>query len=552
MTRLLTPFRVLLIVVALLLPAPARSQPAASCGVVDSLRFPINSEREQGGDFGMFRQKFGGLHTGVDIAFYEYGSPVYAIANGRVTYADPEGWDTEKGVVIIEHTFPDGSLFYSLYGHMEPIGDYFFPGVGQCVRPGDVVGAVGRPTLSAPHLHFEIRDFGPDDGGPGYWDVNPLLAGWEHPLDFLRRWQARLQSVDGRAPFLSSVSALNPPSVPPIVTAEGGLVLAGANLLEGIGPEGDLQWRMELSGTITGLLQLKDGRVLVRSTPAGSTESTITLLRDGRFTGVWTPALALVGGPYPLDNGLVAFLTADNALAGYTPEGALVWLTPALGDRINQVVTDGTRVAVSTNPRAEGAAPAWRVVDHDGQWHYQVAPANPAYAALSPAGDAFLLDGATLYHISAEYIPTPIARLPQAAGRSTALAADSAGNAYVFMALEEAVLYSYAPDGSPRWSVALPGTHRQPPLLAAGRGCLFYALAADGTLYALDARQGTILGQTSLYTGGANGQPNARLLSVRPDAEMGGERVQIGAGFLTVATFDGYALAGVAPGVCPE
>lgn len=540
-----------LIITGLLLPLamPAAAQSSADCGLVESIVYPIDGITDRGDDFAIYRGKFGGLHTGVDVAFYRYGDPVQAIAAGRVTYADPIGWDTEKGVVILEHVFPDGSIFYSLYGHMQPIGDLFFPGIGQCVEAGDLVGAVGSPSLSAPHLHFEIRDFGPDDGGPGYWETNPLLEGWEHPLDFIRRWQLALQTVNDQTPFVSSVSAVNAPAVPPVVTPDSGLVMAGANVLEGIKPDGDLQWRMELSGTVAGLTLLPDGRVLVRATLPDDT-TRITLLRDGRYESVWTPDIPLVSGPLLLNNGLVAFFTEDNALAGYTPDGALRWLTASLGDRLGSITNDGTRVAISTNPRDRDFSPAWHVIGADGQTLYQVAPVNPAYATLNPGGDAYLLDGATLYHISPDYIPAPIAQLPFAAGRSTALTADRAGNVYVFMARAESILYSYTPDGERRWALTLPGRHPQPPLLSAGTGRLLYALATNGTLYALDSANGTILGETRLYAGGSNGQPNARLLHVMPDPATGSEWVRFGAGFLTVATLDGCTLAGLDPDSC--
>ena len=44
--------------------------------------------------------------------------------------------ETAKGVVIVEHTFPDGSIAYTLYGHMEQTDTLFFPPVGQCVDRG--------------------------------------------------------------------------------------------------------------------------------------------------------------------------------------------------------------------------------------------------------------------------------------------------------------------------------------------------------------------------------------------------------------------------------
>ncbi|MFC1959869.1 peptidoglycan DD-metalloendopeptidase family protein [Chloroflexota bacterium] len=532
------PFTFALIMLLLLfLPGthpPIAAQDAPDCGTVDAISYPIPDLTDRGDDFGIYRGKFGGLHTGADIAFYRYGDPVFAIANGRVTYADPAGWDTEKGVVILEHTFPDGSLYYSLYGHMEPIGDYFFPGVGQCVAHGSIVGAVGFPSLSAPHLHFEVRDFGPNDGGPGYWDTNPLEAGWQHPLDFVRRWQVRLHNQGGYRPFLTEVVAVNPPGVPPITTDDGGLITAKANLVEGIGPDSAVQWRMELSDTIAGMVLLPDGRLLLRLA-----DDTILLLRDGRYEGMWFPDVELTGAPLYIGS-TVAFFTVDNALRGYTPDGALLWGTPPLGDRIGSYTATADQIAVSTRPRDPETPPAWHLIGADGQIRYQVGPSNPPHAVLTPEGSAYLLDGAMLYHVSADFVPTPLSQLPYTAGRSTSLGTDAAGNAVIFMALDESLLYSYDQTGELLWTTTLPGTHRQPPLLAAGEFCLLYALATDGTLYAIDTASGAIRGQVRLYAGGSNGHPNARLLEVLPN-----EQVRFGAGYLTVATVDGYALAGI-------
>src|SRR5690606_8933562 len=82
--------------------------PGALCGVVDDIDYPINIDdtlEERYDDFGVYRARFGGNHVGLDIGFNRWGDPVYAAARGRVTYSDIEGWDTEKGVVIVEHFF---------------------------------------------------------------------------------------------------------------------------------------------------------------------------------------------------------------------------------------------------------------------------------------------------------------------------------------------------------------------------------------------------------------------------------------------------------------
>ena len=154
----------------LLFAAPALAQEASQatpCGLVDELRDPLEPLTLRYDDFGIFRARFGGQHVGLDIGFGEnaVGAPVFATARGQVTYADPYGWDTEGGVIVLAHRFPDGSHAYSLYGHIVPEGETF-PAVGRCVEAGTVLARIGIPALSAPHLHFEFRDFLPDSGGP--------------------------------------------------------------------------------------------------------------------------------------------------------------------------------------------------------------------------------------------------------------------------------------------------------------------------------------------------------------------------------------------------
>jgi murein DD-endopeptidase MepM/ murein hydrolase activator NlpD len=161
----------------------AQTEPAP-CGYVDGFDFPVPNIDTEQTDFGIYRPQFGGLHTGIDVAFEQLGAPVRAAARGRVTYSDTEGWGTEKGVVVIQHTFPDGTQVNTLYGHMEELNGHHFPFVDQCVERGDIVGAVGFPSQGRPHLHYEIRTRYRYEGGPGYTQVNPLELGWLHPVDF--------------------------------------------------------------------------------------------------------------------------------------------------------------------------------------------------------------------------------------------------------------------------------------------------------------------------------------------------------------------------------
>ncbi|MCB9525536.1 MAG: M23 family metallopeptidase [Myxococcales bacterium] len=88
-------------------------------------------------------------HTGVDYAAPR-GTPVWAMADGTVTYA---GWKGPNGrLVKIRH--PDG--LESAYAHLHLIAK----GIqrGAKVKQGQVIGQVGTTGRSTgPHLHFAVK-----------------------------------------------------------------------------------------------------------------------------------------------------------------------------------------------------------------------------------------------------------------------------------------------------------------------------------------------------------------------------------------------------------
>lgn len=85
------------------------------------------------------------MHQGVDYGA-AYGSPIHAIADGKVVYA---GWHGGHGnFVKLNHAYGMGSG----YGHMSRIA----VALGQYVVQGQIIGYVGSTGLSTgPHLHFE-------------------------------------------------------------------------------------------------------------------------------------------------------------------------------------------------------------------------------------------------------------------------------------------------------------------------------------------------------------------------------------------------------------
>jgi murein DD-endopeptidase MepM/ murein hydrolase activator NlpD len=87
------------------------------------------------------------FHTGIDFGA-AMGTPIYAIANGRVEFAGQRGG--YGNAVIVNH----GGGKSTLYGHASKL----YVKEGQQVVRGQMVAAVGSTGMStAPHLHFEIR-----------------------------------------------------------------------------------------------------------------------------------------------------------------------------------------------------------------------------------------------------------------------------------------------------------------------------------------------------------------------------------------------------------
>lgn len=508
------------------------------CGVVDAIDFPIDISdtlRDGYDDFALYRARFGGNHVGLDIGFNRWGDPVLAVARGRVTYSDIEAWDTEKGVVIVEHTFPDGSIVYSLYGHMEQGDTTFFPAVGECVERGDIVGLIGWPSRGLPHLHYELRDFLPDDGGPGYVTDNPLLTGWYHPLDYTLQWRVRLQPG-----FIDAASYLDVPSLPPALVDSGLTVVSSGMSVGAFNPAGDALWRVSATSAIVGLSALPGDRV---SAYTREGQAFTMSASSGRYLAIWdVDGLDMA---FVTSGETLVFALPDGGLQAYTPLGDPLWTLPGDADGETRLVhfEVGTQGEIALGVRASDDARAanavrWRLIDPSGAVRYETTfAAARAFAAL-PDGGWLVLDGAQLYRV-ASGAETAIAQVTPPAGRTARLASDIVGNVYVYLGDADSTLLSLDPYGGVRWRTTYPaGLTSLAPLLDVGWGCTLYTLDPDGMLNVFDTASGELVAQRQLYAGGVqSGSPRARILQVDAD-----ERVRVNAGFLSTFTLDGTAL----------
>lgn len=114
-----------------------------------ALGMPVANGHETSG-FGLRRHPILGyvrMHDGIDYGA-PFGSPIYAVADGTVSYA---GWRGGYGnFVMLNH----GGGVTSGYGHMSRLA----VSPGQGVQRGQVIGYVGSSGLSTgPHVHFEVR-----------------------------------------------------------------------------------------------------------------------------------------------------------------------------------------------------------------------------------------------------------------------------------------------------------------------------------------------------------------------------------------------------------
>lgn len=108
------------------------------------------------------------------------GEPVFAAANGQITYAEDAGpgWGN---VVIIEHTLKNGDKVQTLYAHMQEI----LKTSGE-VKKREQIGKIGNANgRYYCHLHFELRTPESRDWNKAGGGYSADQKGWLDPSDFI-------------------------------------------------------------------------------------------------------------------------------------------------------------------------------------------------------------------------------------------------------------------------------------------------------------------------------------------------------------------------------
>lgn len=140
------------------------------------------------GAYDLDASEFSAVHPGIDMKLAE-GTPVGSIAGGKVNgvYNKTDGLGLH---VIVEHRLPDGSQYFSIYGHLGSVK----VSVGDAVKPGDIVGTIGMTgKTTAPHLHLQVdKGFGEEIHTANTPDHVPTPSEarqlWAHPIDFIRMY----------------------------------------------------------------------------------------------------------------------------------------------------------------------------------------------------------------------------------------------------------------------------------------------------------------------------------------------------------------------------
>jgi murein DD-endopeptidase MepM/ murein hydrolase activator NlpD len=432
-------------------PAP---QPGAPCGVVDTLDFPVRPPdavgvTRGGSDFNVYRSRYEGVHTGEDWWIgggrsSSFGEPVYSIGHGQVTYAQPNGWGADRGVVIVRHTFPDGRTVLSQYGHLDPPSVVLSP--GTCVARGDQVGRIGRPRTS-PHLHWEIRTHLPSEPGPGYYYTDPTRGGWLPPSQTI--WDYRMAVSPGVLWNTSSHTQVRQGlglMSDATYVFELDYELYGMDLLDGT-----IQWSQPISSS-SGMLLDEDsstvylagmaGTVQALALPEGSESDSAGRAPELR----WEVDLDVFGIPtlVPLPGGGVA-LSVQQQLFGFSSEGELLWTYEGFPRPLYWATADDRLIVGSV----EHGGPIW-AVDESGPVE-GLAPftGRPIYT-----GDQLIVYAEdAVYRLEPDTLaPELLYRLPVGfLRRGDLLALPDGALLLVHADLRDSRLILLEPDGQVRW-----------------------------------------------------------------------------------------------------
>ncbi|MBE2223006.1 MAG: peptidoglycan DD-metalloendopeptidase family protein [Anaerolineae bacterium] len=482
-------------------------QDISYCGIVDLLDFPLDppdalTVHYGGRGFGNFRSRYDQYHAGEDWQLVNgrsnLGVPVYAIGHGRVVYAHPNGWGTDKGVIIIRHTFADGSTVLSFYGHMEP--ESVTLRAGDCVVRGQHIANIGKPR-TPPHLHFEIRTHMPDEPGRGYWSVDPTEAGWLAPSPFI--WNQRMAAMPGTVwtrPFSAAATQYIDQ-----VDGETFLALEAGQLIALNKRDGTLRWQQPMTNTVTSALLDADHALLYATTDTGEL-SALPLLPGEKNTTImaeeplWQVELDGVSSPtlLPLPAGGVVVLVRQGITA-VSATGELLWQAELEKRPFDWLLTEDQLILTSTGQ--QGPIYSLTAAEHKA-W-----PVSLSGKLLQVGEHIWLYGTEGLYRLNPAALTADLLYpLAQSRGNLVDIISLPDGGALIaHQDRDDARLIAFAADGAVQWqrSYAELGLGELRLLLHNSQPYLLQQTGSDITtqfkLYAIDITNSTL---RHIFTGG--------------------------------------------------
>lgn len=431
----------LLLTLLLLIPAQAAYGQTGQCETVDTISYPIDTNVFQiVQDYAAASPRHQGrFHTGEDwhmVGGTNTGQPVRAAANGRVTYSSPRGWGRDGGVIIIEHTLPDGEIFYTQYGHIAESDSVIFPLRLSCVEAGDIIAVIGdaRP---APHLHFEVRVNQPDVPGPGYTRETPDEEGWRRPAKVLASVQTQLHRA-----YLWHVDLREyGPQNTPLLLNDNSLMIIDGTLLRRITQDGRVLWRVALQRPAVGI--------------TGYQANPLLIFRDGTINPVdyegnqsegWQVDFAPVNRLPDLDGSLM-FYTQDRALVTLSEDLREIRWRLENVPTIESVYISGELIALLLEDQR-----LW-LVSHDGVLVDESVVENGADMSTLPDGTLLIYTEGGLWQIDSSGTWSEAIPDAPSGGGSSAVAATSDGRIYL---MDGSNLYAYTAERTPAWQASLP------------------------------------------------------------------------------------------------
>lgn len=146
-----------------------------------AVTFPVEGELIFKGFGEYFQDRFTGYHVAIDLEA-PADTPVYAVADGEVIYADRvSGYG---GMMVIQHTINTQTIS-AIYGHLDPES---LLAVGENVVRTEQIAVLGEEGTETDgereHLHFALYE-GSEVRLQGYESERASVDQWLNPVDVL-------------------------------------------------------------------------------------------------------------------------------------------------------------------------------------------------------------------------------------------------------------------------------------------------------------------------------------------------------------------------------